>query len=194
MRIVATLAVAALLGWTVGSLRADLAPPKPVVGKPAPFVIEVDEKAKEPRLIVPEDLIPGLRADVGLENEGRRAGIGDLPGRTLVAGLALALAVAFGGLWVVRSRFQPGSRYLAGAVVALVALGAGTALVLANAAPPPPPPRPGQVELPVAFRGKVVLEKHARGNSIRLIVNSDTLKKMTEEKAKPPAAPPKPEE
>jgi hypothetical protein len=65
-------------------------------------------------------------------------------------------------------------------VLLLVAGGtlAVSTVVWANAAPPPPPPKKDKVVLPVAFEGNVNLEVTVAGDTIRLVLDTETYEKM----------------
>jgi hypothetical protein len=100
---------------------------------------------------------------------------------TVVVALALTLAFATGGFWVVR---RGGSRYLA-ILLVLSVLALGTAALWADIGPRPAPrprpvppqPQPAQVELPklhlpsgVVLPSKITVEIVPQGDEIRLIV------------------------
>jgi hypothetical protein len=200
------IAVAAAFGLSLmpSSARADLAPPVPPV-KDVKFVVEVDEKAKAPKLIVPQNLTtvrirprPGgvpakdkneqvnlielESAEVPIEPEPARPN----PNHLMVAGVALTLGLGLGGVWLFRRQGRMGTRALA------IMLAAGgslvvTTLVWANAAPPPvkPPPAKERVLLPVAFNGNVSLEVVVGGDTIRLVLDKDTYEKLKEKPQEP---------
>src|SRR5262249_46936710 len=140
---------------------------------PAPLVIEVDDRAKDARLQIPSALFR-FRAELdGEEKDGQRADAGTLPpGRTVMVGLAMALALSCGGLWLVRSRRLTDSRV----VLPLVALAFVTltgALVWANAAPLRPVPAPK-----MDAKDKVTVEITSKdGAPVKLIISSERLVK-----------------
>jgi hypothetical protein len=187
--------------------RADLAPPFPGPGpgpvqpgfrpgfgpafaaKAVKLSVEVDEKAKQARLIVPMNLMfggflgpnpgrpnfPGRGGAPGGFGQGADARPLGLP--TLVAGLALTLAAASGGLWLVRRR---GGRVVAGILVVAM-LGLGATVVWADGVPgfrprPRPQPQPVVQATPLALpaniqlNGRILFELAPQGNSVRLIV------------------------
>lgn len=186
------------------SVRADLAPPVPPV-KEVKFVVEVDEKAKAPKLIVPQNLTtvrvrprplpPGKDKNGNEQLTYIEVESGDEPAtqqpatnRThmVITGVALALAISLGGLWLVTRHGKAASRGLAILIAVTATLGV-TSLVLANAAPPPPPPQPPRERmiLPIAFDGKVNLEVTVGGDTIRLVLDKETYDKLKEKPKEP---------
>jgi hypothetical protein len=157
------LACLAVLALAYTPARADIpVPPPPADVK---FKIEVDEKAKGPVLRVPENLV-APRAG------GRPKGpLAD--NHLMVAGVALALGLGLGGVWLVR-RPGRGTRGLALLIAAGGVLAAGSVAWANQAAPKPPVPAP----LPIAFDGQVRLEVVAAGDTIRLIVDQETYEQM----------------
>lgn len=202
-----TLLVAGLAAFGLGLIppaaRADLAPPVPPA-KDVKFVVELDEKAKAPKLIVPQNLTtvrfrPGPRPGAAppppgavppkggepltmLELEGDEP-VAELaardPNHLMIAGVALTLAFGLGGVWLVRRPGRASGRGLALLLAAGATLTAAT-VVWANAAPPPRPPAPPKekVVLPVAFDGKVNLEVVVGGDTIRLVLDKETYAAM----------------
>lgn len=184
--------------------RADLAPPVPPA-KDVKFVAELDEKAKGPKLVVPQNLTtvrfrPGPRPGANppppggavppkpgepltmLELEGDDPVVepaGRNPNHLMIAGVALTLALGLGGVWLIRRPGRASGRGLALLLAAGATLTAAT-VVWANAAPPPRPPVPPKekVVLPVAFDGKVNLEVVVGGDTIRLVLDKDTYAAM----------------
>jgi hypothetical protein len=158
MRYALALGVALLL--TARPALANRAAP-PFRPQPPKLVIEVDENAKAARLIIPQRFLGNAPAP-----PPRR--LGQLP--TIMVGVALALGLAFSGLWLVRKR--GGGAPLLLAAVAIVGLGGAT--LWANARPirrePPPQPKP-PVGLPLlATLEPIQVETVARGDTIRLII------------------------
>ena len=95
------------------STRADLAPPLPQSKDSVKVKIELDENAKGPRLIVPNGVFTAprgrLRPDAPPKGElpqdngdGIAQDEGQPRNQILIAGVALSLAFAFGGLWFIR--------------------------------------------------------------------------------------------
>lgn len=197
-----TILAAALVAFSLSliptSARADLAPPVPQV-KEVKFVVEVDEKAKAPKVVVPQNLTTvrvrpgGIRPPKDgkeelsyLEFESNDETPSDSSlNRThvMVAGIALALSFALGGLWLVRRQGQVATRGLVLLLAVSVTL-ATTSIVWANAAPIPPKQKERTL-LPIAFDGKVNLEVTVGGDTIRLILDKDTYDKMKEKPKAP---------
>jgi hypothetical protein len=131
------------------------------------ITVEVDEKAKDTRLVIPSNVLvmpqplPGkLGADAG-----------GLP--PIVTGVALTCAFVSGGMWLVR---RGRGRLLGGLLIAGL-LVAGTSMVSANFGPIKPKPPvvkentvPVQLPANVQITGKLVLEIVPNGDKIRLIV------------------------
>lgn len=173
----ASLAVALLATPLVWS---DIAPrpgprPQPPAGQAKVKVnIVVDDKATEPRLIIPLQLIaggfgggfgagaaPGVDAPPGAgpksepksappkdEEDAADPQTSSLRFSTLIIGLALTLSLSTGGLWLVRRRSGKGGGGLALLVIlALSALTIGAAAVHANRPAPPQRPQP-KTDLP----------------------------------------------
>ena len=140
------LALAALLLATAVNTFADVRVPdkdKNKSPKVSPFtaqmMIDPNTKSSEARLLIPREVLQQMRA--GLDGEDARgsalAFFNTGGAQTVVAGLFLSLALAFGGLWLVRSR---GQRRLGPAALCLAALalcGVAATSVYANAGPPP---------------------------------------------------------
>jgi hypothetical protein len=154
----AALPVLFLVG-SLAAVRGNEAPPRdpaPVAQK-AKLVVEVDAKAKEPRLIIPRSLA----------NPPKKASSLNVP--TVVAGVALTLAMVSAGFWFIRR--GPGRSVAAAVVVfSLFALGV-SALYAEN--PEEPKPRPATtVRLPanVQLQEDVVIEFVEKGDVIKLIV------------------------
>jgi hypothetical protein len=141
--------------------RADIpVPPPPADVK---FKVEVDEKAKGPVLRVPENLVA--------PRAGGRPKLAD--NHLMIAGVALALGLGLGGVWLVR-RPGRGTRGLA-LLIAAGGVLAVSSVAWANQAAPKPPVPPA---LPTAFDGKVRLEVVEAGDTIRLIVDKETYEQM----------------
>lgn len=160
------------------------------------LVVKTSEKLKSPVLQVPVNLALGRNAHPGFGQApeadpqapaegGRRFGLS-----TIVAGLALTLAFASGGLWLTR---RGSRRALTVAIVTSVFV-AGTAGVWADLAPigprprpvPPAPPAPGvgrltPLKLPanIELTDNLILEPVAPADHLTLIVP----KSMVAEKA-----------
>jgi hypothetical protein len=144
----------------------------------------MDEKAKQATLQVPMNLMmqfgrpggrPGFPPGGGVPPGRQGADAGHLGTPTIIAGLALTLAFATGGLWMVR---RGGGRYFA-LVLAVSLSVAGTAALWANAAPPPQkqPAPPGRQALPniplpadLRLNGDILFEMVPNGKQVTLIV------------------------
>ncbi len=149
------------------AVRADRVPDEP----PAPaaqkvkLVVEVDANAKQPRLVIPRSLA----------NPPKKAGA-NLTVPTIVAGVALTLAMVSAGFWFIRR--GPG-RSVAAAVVVVSLFALGVSAVYADLGPGPGPrppltPRaPAAIKLPadVQLTEDVLVEFTDKGDALRLIVN-----------------------
>jgi hypothetical protein len=233
--LLSALSLGLLLGWSSlahANAAVKVPPPPPVVAPPpggppvafpgfAPqkvkFVVEVDEKAKDARLIVPMNLmmpapgaVPlgpppgGLRGqpppgffppqipEKPKEKDFGAADSGKLGVPTIMAGVALALALATGGLWLIRrgsGRTVVGILVLAGFLLGATVLFADLAPPFGKGpkAPPPAPPAPVKttpVPLPagVEFNDKILIEMAPRGDAVRLIVPKEAVLKKAEGK------------
>jgi hypothetical protein len=148
------------------AVRADRVPDEP----PAPaaqkikLVVELDANAKQPRLVIPRSLA----------NPPKKAGAGlNVP--TIVAGVALTLAMVSAGFWFIRR--GPG-RSVAMIVVFVSLFALGVSAVYADVGPgprprPPLPPAAAAIKLPadVQLTEDVLVEFTDKGDAIRLIVN-----------------------
>ncbi len=174
--------------FVLSGLQANEAPP-PGIGapkvapQPAPpqprevkLIVQVDEKARVPKLKVPV----GLLLNPFIENapvpprgaDGRRSA---LP--TVVAGVALTLAFVSAGLWLARRRH--GRTLALMGVLSLFA--AGTAAVWADLGPRPLGPRREPIPQPpalptlklpanVTLSDKLYLELTSEGDHVTLIL------------------------
>jgi hypothetical protein len=139
------LALAALLLVTAVSASADVAPPdklknkSPKVSPTVGMLIQPDPKAGEAKLIIPRSVLEQMRA--GLDGDDSRAAalafFNTGGAQTLMAGIFLSLAFAFGGVWLVRSRAQRRLGPAALCVAALALCGVAATAAYANAGPPP---------------------------------------------------------
>lgn len=179
--------------------KADIPPPVPAP-KQVKFTVEVDEKAKASKLVVPSSLVnPRFRPRPGLPKVDGKENLAileyDVEDETvphpannrnhlMFAGVAFALALASGGVWLAR-RNRMNGRGPALMLVAGSTLAVGT-LVYANAPPPAgPPPRKEVVLLPVAFNGNVTLEVVPAGDTIKLVLDKDTYESIKKDPKKP---------
>lgn len=171
--------------------------PQPVIGKggqEVKLVVQVDDKAKVARLQVPLNLVfgaPNPPAGPVPSAPRRGADAGPLGLPTIIAGLALSLALASGGLWLARRRWgRPGAMVL---VLSLFA--AGSAAVWADLGPRPlgPVPRSGPpvkpalpaLKLPagIELSENVILETVPHGDHLTLIVPKSAV--VTKDRAAP---------
>jgi hypothetical protein len=179
-----------LLGAMTAAHGNEAAPPRlparerpevlPRGARRATLTVEVDDRVKEARLQIPANLLPP--AAPAAPARGADAGPWHLP--TVVAGVALTLAFATGGLWLLR---RGTTRRVAagGLLLALFALG-GTALFADIPGPgrgrPRPPAPPGPLPtllLPADVRlsPNIVVEVVEKGDGVKLIVNKAMLGK-----------------
>jgi opacity protein-like surface antigen len=139
------LALAALLLATAASAFADVRVPDKEKNRPPkaqPFtalmMIDPNTKSTEARLLIPREVLQQMRA--GLDGEDSRAAalafFNTSGAQTVMAGLFLSLALAFGGVWLVRSRGQKRLGPAALCVAALALCGAAATAAYANAGPP----------------------------------------------------------
>jgi hypothetical protein len=138
------------------------------------LTVEVDDRVKEARLQIPANLLPPAAPPA----RGADAGPWHLP--TVVAGLALTLSLASGGLWLLR---RGTTRRVAAGALLLGLFALGGAALFANAPilnvferPPPKPPAPQApptLLLPADVRlsPNIVVEVVEKGDGIKLIVN-----------------------
>jgi hypothetical protein len=192
----------AFLALLAPAARADLKPANPAGPKKppagpltAPVVVVVDEKATETHLQIPRALLGQLRADAGDAGDPNTRRAEALPPLHLVvAGAALALALTFGGLWLVRARVRTSRSNVALLLVAVTALAIGATSLWADIAVPKPKPKPdsGTVDVKLPANGanltdKAVIEVIDKGDAITLIVNRDDLANVLQKTAPPPA-------
>jgi hypothetical protein len=155
----AALPVLFLLGM-LAAVRGNEAPPRdpaPAAQK-AKLVVEVDAKAKEPRLIIPRSLAnpPKKTSSLGVP--------------TIVAGVALTLAIVSAGFWFIRR--GPG-RSIAAAVVVVALFALGVSALYADIAVDPKPRPATAIKLPanVQLQEDVIIEFVEKGEAIKLIVH-----------------------
>lgn len=150
--------------------KADVPPPLPK--EPTyPLVIEGHPKMAEAKLIIPRKMLGEMKG--ALDREGTdQYGSALSPMHTVIAGAALAMALAFGGLWLVR-KGAGGTRSLALLIGAVAFLGIG-ALAFADRRPAPRPE--------TSRWDKVIIEVTDKGDEVKLIVNKAKLTKALEEK------------
>jgi hypothetical protein len=176
------------LGLT-GKANADLAPPLPASKESVKVKIEMDENAKGPRLIVPNGVFqqprgPRPKLERPPQEEGEETAQEETQPRNhiLIAGIALSLSLAFGGLWLMRRNGRSSTRAMSLLIVAGTALAIG-AVVYANAPPPknfgdrPPVNRP-PASYPTAWEGGTKVEFTFGQEPVRLILDKESYKKL----------------
>lgn len=210
-RSVACLLTVFAAGLIVPSARGDLAPPVPKPKKIA-IKVEVDENAKESRLLIPQGTvftrpprpIPGGPKAIPPQAEPPKVDKAELAGdeefiveeprsnnlHLAIASVALALGLTFGGLWLVRKRSGHRLALLLAAGATLTAGG----IVLGNAGPPrnfakEPPPSPPANQA-VAFDGEVSFEIVPGGaGPARLVLTKADYEKLKEKPTAPETKP-----
>ncbi len=200
-RIVLLTMVALGLGLT-GKVKADLAPPLPPAKQSVAIKIEVDEKAKGPRLVIPGGVFSAPRgrpaapkgAPQGALEQPSDDGVSEIDDATqprnhmLIAGLALAASLTCGGLWLVRRQGKGSVRRLA----LLIASGASLAIGAVAWANTPPAPVPakraaaGPAAFPSAYEGKADIEFVLGQEPIRLILDKESFEKLKKGELAPP--------
>lgn len=186
-------AMTIVLGALATPALANKAPPQfdpPASPKPpAPrLVIERVDNIKEATLVIPRKYLPAQKNADAAE----KADAGLSPTRTVVAGIALALAIGFGGMQLIRRR--GGMKTLA----AVLLLGGGAlALAVTQAQAdippfprpkPPPEPQPAPV-VPLPIGVPVVVQIVEEGNVIKLIASPEHLRGPQPRPVPPPPPP-----
>jgi hypothetical protein len=172
-QLIGVLTVLGLLACALPSVRANEAAPPRVkpdnASAAAPFVIVVDDGVKQPRLEIPRKVLSNLKAAAdGQDGDTRHAAL--LPQlHTIIAGVALSLALTFGGLWLVRSRRRATG---AAVLVAALALAAVGGVLWANVPPPLPPT---QLPAGIPLGDKATVQVVDEGDAIRLVASSKQL-------------------
>jgi hypothetical protein len=178
------------LGWA-GPARADIPPPLPTAKESVTVKIELDEKAKGPRLLIPNGVFTPRRVRPGPKTElpqDSQDGIAENEPRNrpdshiVIAGVAVALSLAFGGMWLVRRNGKGSMSGLALFITtgALLLVGA---VAWANRPPPSLPPKERPVKkddasYPVALEAKASVEFFYGGEPIRLILDKESFEKL----------------
>lgn len=186
------------LGWC-GQARADLAPPLPPNKEAVTVKIEVDNNAKGPVLVVPNGVFTqprvrplppksapkdGDKSSIEPDNGDAVAGEPEQSqprNQMLIAGVAVALSLAFGGLWFIRKGTSGSIRGLTLLVAAGATLAVG-ALVYANVPPPKtferPPVGKNPPAYPIALESKVKVEFVFGQEPVRLILDKESFEKL----------------
>lgn len=212
-RIVLLAALGLGFAWT-GASRADIPPPLPKNKDSVKVKIEMDENAKGPRLIVPQGVFTAPRGRPKLPPANGPTGQLDLENgdgiaqeenpnqprnHVVIAGIALSLSLAFGGLWLMRRNGRGSTKAIALLIAAGATLTIG-AIVYANAPAPKFPDRPlarPPASYPTAWEGATRVEFTLGQEPIRLILDKESYKKLmkgelTVEKVLPNAPAPLP--
>ena len=187
------LLVSLALSWRS---HADVSVPKPPVKKieaakpalikpqPAPnaqLIIEASDTVKVARLQIPRKVLAKIQ---GLDVQGAK-GAAIPAGHTMIAGLAMALALSFGGLWMARTKEPVRHVSLRNAGLALSAvLLAGTVgwSALADKGLPRQAKtydRPLRIN-GVNLDGPLIVEVVEKGRAIKLIAPRAMLKKLAD--------------
>jgi hypothetical protein len=177
----------------VPAANADIPPPVPPAKK-LPLKIEVDENAKESKLLLPQIGIFTPRGPVPRGPKGElpveRDAIGQAAPSNLqlvMAGIALTLGLSFGGLWLARKR-ESGRGLVLLVIVAVGGLLAAGGMLWANQAAPPLVRKaaPPQENLAVILDSNVEFQviQVGTGDTIRLILTKADFAKLSQ-KTKP---------
>jgi hypothetical protein len=144
------MALAALvLIATAGLAFADIPNPETVKADKKSEIktrmhISTDDKVKEARLLIPRSIWGQMRA--GLDGQDAQTAsaatrLFNMTGaRTIISGIFLSLAFAFGGVWLMRARLKDApkiSRATALALAVLFLCGMTATIAYSNAGPPP---------------------------------------------------------
>lgn len=147
-----TLALTTLLLAIASVALADVAEPgrtprgrtpKPKPAVATDLMIRLDADARDARLIIPKSQLKQLRAELEqIDDDGNiaaaAAGTDSLSRTQVIAsGMFLSLAIAFGGVWFMRSGRSP-NRAVKTAIIAAAGLGIASAstIAFANIGPP----------------------------------------------------------
>jgi len=104
--------------------------------------IAPDTKLYEARLQIPQSQLQNLRAalDAAGGNPTVAASVTGNPTRTIIAGSLLFLSLSFAGVWLARSRTNPGAgrtrKTIAAALIVTATIGAAAIITRGNAGPP----------------------------------------------------------
>jgi hypothetical protein len=147
MKFLLTLLFAAgfILSFPHNNARADLAVPKPSAVTRLNtktvwnnLTIEPAANQNEARLQISQQALNELQAAL----PGQAGAQSSMPGlngnstRTIIAGLSLFVAIAFGGIWLVRSQSGRGQKTFAAVLLGTAVLTLASLVAQGNAAPP----------------------------------------------------------
>src|SRR6267378_6205657 len=172
---------ALVLGFGLGANGCTPIPREVQQDKAAPeastavlLTVEVEDYTSDSRLQIPRKLIGAMRAAAEAEGgKEDRAVAGGSRLHTIIAGVALSLALALSGLWFVRHRVRFRGQRFTVLLTATSLLVVGGALWADVAGPGWRPRRDrflGPPALPPAS-GRVVVEIVDKGDTVKLIVN-----------------------
>jgi hypothetical protein len=157
----------------------------------ASLVVTVEDQAETARLLIPRKLVRAWQhASLATPRDSAVASARGWSLSTLIAGLALALSLTVGGLWLTGRLPRFGGRGAALLLLAVLALGVVGALVRADV-PPGPSPRP-YIPLnvpkefaaePLTLKGKVEVEVVPEGEVIQLFLPRSMLAPLANQKA-----------
>lgn len=105
--------------------------------------IDTDEKAKEAKLVIPRAVFQQMTAQLDGNDSSSAATttrfFNMTNAQTVMSGIFLSMAFAFGGVWLVRSRkgAERTARAVALGVALLLVVGVTASVAYANAGPPP---------------------------------------------------------
>lgn len=161
--------------------RPGPVPPAPLPPAPKvptyPLVIEASPNVAEAKLIIPRKMLGDLKGELPLEETNPTKVAGTPRLHTIIAGSALALGLAFSGLWLVR-RNQVSNRTFGLAIGGVLLLGLGAAVWADKGPRPRPAPLPPNQILPQLRSPRmnnVLIEIVDKGDSIKLVINQDKL-------------------
>lgn len=166
---------------------ADIAEPRPrptstpqTGGRaltPARMYIESSRDATEARLQISQSVLRQLRAEIEADGASATTASANPTRRTqtIIAGIFLSLSLAFGGVFIARSRSRAAKQVALGALVVFAVAGALTFTTLANVRPLEPRivdagSLPRATTLDDQLNGVVRVEIVPEGREIKLIV------------------------
>ncbi len=169
------LMIVAILGFA-SVARADLGPPPVIDGK---VKIAVDEEAKKPRLIIPnEALRPKRGGKEKIQFEGDETNLAPQNNNGWIIGGALALAFVSGGVWFVRKGAS--NKTLGLLAIGAIVVGMGA---YAYADIPPFRPKGKEVKVPASvWEAGTDIEIVFDGKEITLVLDKKSFEKLKEAK------------
>ena len=177
-------------------------PPAPVASVAASLAIEVDPQASENLLLVPRKLLGDAQPTAFRGDRQQGAWLEVIPPLgTVVAGIALSLALISGGLWLAHRRSA--QRAAVSLLMIVATAGFATSLAWADIASPwghrtprPPLPTPSPSVAPPLVPTVVLLAEPIRvkavdGDTIKLIVTPSAAAKLAKRPPENPTARPR---